>query len=256
MPPIVLACAWHPRGELPRWIRARPLLERAYDSLTFAVPSGAGPEDVRTLREALGARVTVASRGFTARTLSIREALRTASPSATHVHYADGDRLVRWIETRPEEWRRTLDEVSRTDFLIIGRTERAFATHPRALQDPERLINAVAAHVLGATVDLGAGSRGLSRAAAEAVLSQTADDHWGDFEWPVVLQRLGFRIERLAVDGLDWESADRGRDRAADADAQRQLAEVYDQRAENWASRVRAATEIIQEALNAALRPL
>ena len=77
-----------------------------------------------------------------------------------------------------------------------------------------------------------------------------------DAEWLVLLKRAGFEIDTLAVDGLDWESADRFLERAADPQDQLQAAEVYDADPQNWFKRVRVAMEIIQSGLEAEERYL
>ena len=161
------------------------------------------------------------------------------------------------METRPDEWRRIVETVIPTaDCLITGRTARALATRPQAIQQTERIINAVFSHVLGQPVDLGLGSRGFSRRAAEAVLSNTRPGGWGDAEWPIVVQRLGWSVKYVAVDGVEWESPDFYRHEVADAATRARAAEDYDQRPRSWASRVRTAREIIEEGLAAAERPL
>ncbi|MDQ3699971.1 MAG: hypothetical protein M3442_03510, partial [Chloroflexota bacterium] len=66
-----------------------------------------------------------------------------------------------------EEWRQVVAEIARVDCLILGRPEAAFRSHPQCMQQTEAIINTVGSHLLGTPVDLGAGSRGLSRRAAQ-----------------------------------------------------------------------------------------
>ena len=253
---VALACAWRPRKELSRWLRLRSTLEQAYAGITVAVPPDADVDEARELEAQLGVTVAIAPKRFWARPTSLRTALETAGDAITHIHYADGDRLVHWIETHQQEWLETLSALQRTDCLIIGRTERAFQTHPQAMQQTEGIINAVTSHLLGMAVDLGGGSRGLSRPAVEAVLTRTVPEHFGDAEWPFTLQRLGFRVDYRAVEGLDWETPDHYQERVADAEDQQRVAEAYDQRVDRWAARVRTAAEIVDEALAATRQPL
>lgn len=184
-------------------------------------------DQVRELEAQLGVTVAVAvaPKRFWARPTSLLIALATTAADVTHVQCADGDRLLHWIETRSREWLDTLAAIQRVDCLIIGRTDRAFQTHPQAMQHTERIINAVATHLLGTLVDLGGGSRGLIRRAAEAVLTHIVPEHFGDAEWPIVLQRLGFRVEYRVVDGLDWETPDHCQEQVADPEAQRRTIE-------------------------------
>ncbi|MDQ5850903.1 MAG: hypothetical protein M3380_02305, partial [Chloroflexota bacterium] len=156
----------------------------------------------------------------------------------------------------PEEWRQALEAIQTTDCLIIGRTEQAFQTHPQAIQQTEKIINMVASHLLGQSVDLGGGTRGFSRRAAQFVIANSAPGRWGDAEWPILLHRGGYAVDYLALDGLEWESADRYKQHAADADTRRAVAEAYDQNAESWARRVEIAREIVQEGLAAVQQSL
>jgi hypothetical protein len=77
-----------------------------------------------------------------------------------------------------------------------------------------------------------------------------------DAAWAVLLHRAGFDICGMTVDGLDWETADRNRDQAADAETQRQLAHQYDQDAGRWAIRVEIARKIIKAGIAALHKPL
>ena len=77
-----------------------------------------------------------------------------------------------------------------------------------------------------------------------------------DAEWIVVLHRASFRVESLLVDGLDWESADRYADQAADAEAQLRAAEAYDAQAKSWAYRIETIIETVESGLEAMRRPL
>ncbi len=39
--------------------------------------------------------------------------------------------VLRWMETRPGEWRETVEKIQSCDCLIVGRTQAAYATHPQ-----------------------------------------------------------------------------------------------------------------------------
>ncbi|MCB0128458.1 MAG: hypothetical protein KDE58_39600, partial [Caldilineaceae bacterium] len=132
-------------------------------------------------------------------------------------------------------------------------TERALQSHPQSLAQTERIINDVASSLLAQPVDVGGGSRGFSRVAAQIVLTRTTPGGWGDLQWPILVNQAGLAVSYLAVDGLAWESADRYREQAATADQQAQAAQAYDHNVAHWARRVQIAQEIIQEGLAARL---
>jgi hypothetical protein len=97
------------------------------------------------------------------------------------------------------------------DMLVLGRTERAWATHPPYQTETESLFNRVFALATGLSWDVGAGSRGLSRRAAEALLEHSEDQTVGtDAEWPLLLlDRDGFHVDYRACEGLEFETPDR-----------------------------------------------
>jgi hypothetical protein len=226
-------------------------LAALYSHVCVALIDG-GASDLQLLREIPNAHiVTHAPRGQ-GRYAVMQAAVTT---SAHHIHYVDMDRLLRWVETNPAELAQAVERIVQVDCLILGRSGRAFATHPRSLQETEKISNLVFSHLLRQPLDLGGGSRGLSRSAAQFVLDHSAPEAWGDAAWPVLLHRAGFALSYLAVDGLDWESADRYRPTAADAETQRQLADQLDQDAGRWALRVQIAYEIVREGLAAYNEP-
>ena len=249
---VALACTWRPRGEARRWRDLRPHLERLYARIVIVVPHDADRDQARALERWLGVGAAVAPRPFVQRHEALRLAIETA---AGHVHYADGDRLLHWAGTRLSDLREAVAAVQRSDCLILGRSEQALGTHPRALRATEAIINAVGSYLLGQRVDLGGGSRGFSRPAAQAVVRHAVPEHFGDAEWPIVAQRSGFRVDSLAVDGLDWETPDHFQEGVAGRDRQRALAEAHDRDPERWASRTGLALRIVREAFAAALGP-
>ncbi|MBN1966397.1 MAG: hypothetical protein JW910_17235, partial [Anaerolineae bacterium] len=237
-------------GELARFTALHSVLSNVYTGLAISLPPEADEALARDLAALPGVTVLVTADWSHGRHEALRAALAF---EMGHVHSADFDRLLRWVETRPDEWRATVAAMLRADCLVVGRTPRAYATHPQALVQTEAISNAVFSHLLGQPLDLSAGSKGFSRAAAEVILrhSEPGCALGMDAAWPVLLQRAGFRIEAVLVEGLDWESADRWLDRAADDDAQRQAAETYDADPAHWARRVAVALEIVQSGLAA-----
>lgn len=247
---VVLACAWRPRGEIPRVQKALPELKQIYERIIVSLPPATDPEDVRTLEKQFGLLVVVSPDWSQGRHAAVEKLLETA---ASHVHYADMDRALRWIETQPNELRRIAEVVQTTDCLIIGRTEKAFQTHPQAFRQTESIVNLVFSSLLGQPVDLGGGSRGFSRQAVQFLIDNSPAGHaiGTDAEWPVLLHRAGFSVDYLAVDGLDWEAPDHYRPQAASAAIQQRVADEYDKDASRWALRVGQALEIVRAGLDA-----
>ena len=105
-------------------------------------------------------------------------------------------------------------------------------------------------------MDFGLGSRGFSHRGSLCILEKSSPGRWGDAEWPVLIKRSGFKVTYCTAHGVDWETPDRYRTELATPEARRREAKIYDQVAENWATRVQIASEIIQQGLDALKFPL
>lgn len=251
---ITLASTWNPRGELGRLQRLLPRLGQVYAQRVIVLKPGTAPALIETLAQA-GVRTFTPPEWSGGRLMALTQALET---DAAHIHYADMDRLLRWVETRPDEWQAALQSLVQTDYLLMGRSARAYATHPRALVETERISNRVVSQLVGRAVDVSAGSKGFSRRAAEflAANCQPGFALGTDGEWTVLLQRAGVHWQYLECDGLDWESADRYQEAAADEAQQAQSAAAYDADPAHWAYRTEVALEVVEQALAASQRIL
>jgi hypothetical protein len=252
---IALAATWHPRGEQPRFLRLLPVLQEVYASLSICLPPGTPASTASVLVEIPGVRAVVSQDWSGGRHQALAEARQAGQDQ---IHYMDFDRLLRWVETRPEEWRTATARLDQADCVVMGRTEPAYATHPQALVRTEALSNAVISHLLGRRMDVSAGSKGFSRRAVDFLLENSPPGRalGTDGEWPVLLHRAGFTILYFEVDGLDWESADRYQDLAAGLIDQRRAAAAWDADPKNWAHRLEVAREIIESGIAAATRPI
>jgi len=254
---IVLAATWNPRGEIDRFERILEHLQETYERIYISLP--AQPDDpvgqAALLERLKGSAVFCHINPYWSwgRYMALKLASQSASP---WIHYADMDRLIRWIEQRPDEWLRTLPVIQTCEYLVLGRTAQAYQTHPAALVQTEALSNAVISHIVGTQMDVSAGSKGFCLAAARYVIEHTTPGHalGVDGEWTVLLKQAGFKMGYLEVDGLDWESADRYQANAADALRQQQAAAAYDADPANWARRTAVAAEIIRIGLETAGR--
>ena len=252
---ITLAAAWRPRGELSRFKRLLPQLQHVYAEIVITLPPEVEKDVVEQLGELSQVKIIVTKDWSSGRFTALERALEK---SCDYIQYADFDRLIRWVETRPDEWLRILEVIQSADCLIIGRSLDAYRTHPEALVQTEKISNSVVSNLLGQNVDVSAGSKGFSRKAAEYIIANCVPGHalGTDAEWPLMLKRAGYQVDYIAVDGLDWESADRFLAEAADSSSQRQAAQSYDSKPENWSHRVEVAIEIVQSGFEAANRDI
>lgn len=247
---VSLATTWIPRGELSRLQRYLPVLREIYDDIVIVLSPDVDVNTLAAVQAMSGVRHEVMPTLGAGRYLTLVSALET---QPDYIHYADMDRLIRWVERYPDELRETVKTIQKTDYMLIGRTEAAFASHPQALHQTERLIHDVFSHLLGGEYDFCAGSKGLTRQVAEFIVKYGAKDYGlgTDTEWSVLAYRAGFELASIQVNGLDWETADRFRDTAAPPEIQRQEADKYDSDPAHWQARVELAQKIIQAGLDA-----
>ena len=253
---VALAMTWNPQGETERFRRFYPEFSRWYEGgVAIVLPPDPDAEALAMLQTFPEIKVLTEGDWVAGRRLSIELALMLPCDA---VHYVDCDRLLRWFELYPDELRWTIEALKTAECLIIGRTPQAIATHPQCLQQTEAIVNSVFSHLLGQPLELQSGSRAFSREAAEYVVRNSDMSHgWcTDAEWTVLVHRAGFSIGSLLVNGLDWETADRFLDHAADAETQRCVADEYDSDPKHWEWRARLAQQTIQAGLDALQRPL
>ena len=131
--------------------------------------------------------------------------------------FCDFDRALHWAECYPAELARVAGAAGRYDFAVLGRTTRAFASHPRTQRDTEAIINQVYATISGRTWDVTAAARILSRYAARAILRDCAEESIGtDVAWPLFAERSGdITLGYIETEGLEFETADRYADEIA-----------------------------------------
>ncbi len=241
---LALAATWFPRGELTRLKRLLPGLRQVYDHIAVVLPADTDPQVCSDMSNLPEIKLEVVPQWSWGRYHALKMGFETGD---SHIQYADLDRLLRWVERLPEEWERTAYSIQRSDCLIIGRTSQAYATHPQALVQTERISNRVISQLLGQPVDVSAGSKGFSHQVVEFILANSTPGHalGTDAEWPLLALRAGCLVNYLEVDGLDWESADRYQTQAADAEGQRQAAQKYDADPLNWTRRAEIAFEIV-----------
>ncbi|MBN1120048.1 MAG: hypothetical protein JXJ17_03130 [Anaerolineae bacterium] len=250
----VLATTWQPRGELPRLERLAGQLCDLYQSILVTVPPDTPSEVFDPLQAIPGVEAIRVDDWRTGRHIAVFSALDAPTDA---IQYADLDRLLHWIEAYPEELKQIAAriEAGGEDCLILGRTVRAWATHPRAMFETEALFNHTFSWIFNTPMDFGAGSRGLSRAAVE-YLKEKSPPEAGcfalDAAWPLLLVDGGFTLGHEEVEGLEWETPDHYLSTIADDEARQQAAETADDDPAFWRQRVYVADQILRAGLAAA----
>jgi hypothetical protein len=71
-----------------------------------------------------------------------------ANKTTNHLFYCDFDRALHWIKTYPEELTQIVESPPDNDYVLIGRTKRAFQTHPKTQTMTEGIGNTLASKML------------------------------------------------------------------------------------------------------------
>ena len=181
-----------------------------------------------------------------------RETLRTALETGpTHLHLCDFDRAIHWQASYPQELDEVISDIGSHDLLVLGRTGRAWATHPPYQAETEPLFNRVFHLVTGLPWDVGAGARGFSRRAAQTVLQHSQEETVGtDAEWPLILLRQeGYRSGFRACEGLEFETADRYGPEIEAAGSYKVWEALMSSDPQRWVFRMELALRIAEAAL-------
>ncbi len=181
---------------------------------------------------------------------SRRDAVKRArSRNADFIHYCDADRAIKWLLDYPDELAGVIEQViPEWAYVALGRTERAFETHPPVQRETEYISNRVFSWIFGETekiIDVVAGSCSMSRDAAKIILAESIEPtNATDAEWPMIIDQLtDGDIAFLNTEGLEFETAMFMGD------------SVYESsnNVDNWLARTRLATDTFEAAMRVKL---
>lgn len=159
------------------------------------------------------------------------------------VLYCDADRVLHWGEYYPTELNDVVSKLVDYDLLVLGRTSRAFDSHPRPQRDTEAIVNFVFGQVSGFAWDVTAAARGLSRRAAYAIVHDCVDDEISnDVTWPLLIHSLNdFTQGYLEAEGLEFETADRFKDEVVQSGGMKHWLAQVDANPREWERRLELA---------------
>ena len=211
---VALAITYHdPQGRLCEQIRlVLPTLVEVFAGLAIRASYAANARALSlftdagaVVKRAPAERLNEAPKLGAARREAVALALELDTP---FVLYCDGDRVLHWAEWYPGELAQVVARLPENDLTVLGRTERAFHSHPRAQRDTEAIVNHVFQIISGYGWDVMAAARGLSRSAGEAILDRCFDEEIStDVSWPLCLHALGsFSLGYIATEGLEFET--------------------------------------------------
>lgn len=206
----VLVCTTHdPTGLVLRLAGAESL--RAIGDVFGSCTVACSLETTGDLEPALGrARIAVVRQGGDRLDL-YRAALAAGAAAGDYVLYADFDRLLHWQRAYPAELEELARREPRPPFTVVGRTARAFASHPACQRLTEGPVNELFRHLfaLPPDTDVFASCWLMSRRAATFLLDAPVAAGTAFYAvWPATLLRAGFGLSYLAAEGLEWETPD------------------------------------------------
>lgn len=240
--------------QLPALARLADSLQR-YDGVYLAISPNTAPA-LHALLAAHGVtHVTGGSETGTARRAALGAAVAAGHDTFLAI---DFDRWLHWAGTFPVELAGVPERLSRQRprrwYACLGRSARAFATHPLVQQMTESVTNTALSLAVGRRLDAVAGASWLSREGAALVLAHSiAPTAATDLEWPALVYRADpRRLGQLRCDGLEFETAAYHAAAVAAAGLAAWLRHTYDSPA-SWQSRAQLSADSIA-ALNRVLR--
>lgn len=180
-----------------------------------------------------------------------RRAALEASPPDLASNNIDFDRWLHWLSAWPDELESLSARIERVSAhqsvspwcILLGRTDRAFQTHPEVQRLPETATNRTLSLVAGKPLDAVSGAVWLSAEGREIVLASSVEESPAtDLEWAgLILCRGQERLHGLRFEGLEWETPDFHTEAISAAGGQEQwVRETFDT-ADMWTSRLQLA---------------
>lgn len=238
-----------PQGRLRHLFEAHVSLLAAYTRVIVVATAATNREMVGEVRAA-GVQVLHHGdeRAGENRRRAIAEAIRSGANS---IFSCDFDRWLHWAQFFPDELKglgsRVASDCADAWYVCLGRTPRAYATHPLVQRVAEEATNHALSLAIGRHVDATAGASWLSREGAEILLRDSVEPTLAtDTEWPLLVHLIDpTRVDFLACEGVEFETADRfGPEIRAAGGLEAWLDRTYETPAA-WESRLQLATDSV-----------
>jgi hypothetical protein len=155
------------------------------------------------------------------------------------IMYIDFDRLIHWAINYPDELIQIVSNPIGVDYLHIGRSLRAFNTHPPTQLDTERIINEIGSKILGFTDirDIISVCFVMNDQLSKKILTYTNSTATGFYSsWPIIFWNSAKNKKYIEVEGLEWETPDQYRKEIKEMGFERWLKEF--QSPQEWKRRV------------------
>ncbi|TXT64749.1 MAG: hypothetical protein BAJALOKI3v1_170035 [Promethearchaeota archaeon] len=213
---IIIASTLHePEFRLRKsFEKALSFINKFHPNIIISCTSFTSSEVINTLqKDNITVRLTPNDPQIDTYSFAIRCALDVCEEEQyQRIFYIDFDRLLHWINNYPSEIMETMKDSFNFDLLHIGRSDRAFKTHPRTQRDTEKIINHVGSKILGFSedIDIISVSYIFTPELGHHLLrypSRTTVGFYG--AWPLILWNHAKNPEYIEVEGHEWETPDR-----------------------------------------------
>lgn len=180
----------------------RPELERLYSELFITISDETPPLLIKTLESSSFQTKLIPKRGAAhARRETVALGL---TGDSDYFHYCDFDRILAWAKNHLSELKEVVKDITNHHYLILGRTERAFQSHPEEWIETEKITNRICSLELGSEVDITAGSCAFSRKIAQYI-KQYSKEKMTDAEWAMIVDRIAnMQVDYRTVNGLEY----------------------------------------------------
>jgi len=127
-----------------------------------------------------------------------------------HIHVCDFDRILHWVKVFPNELKDIVEILpSNTGLTFIGRSKRAFETHPKTQKQTEEIVNILATEVAGIDVDIMSGSFAMDSQSAKIILKKSKRNDYSFYaEFLSITKKLNIQLNTITAEGLEWETPD------------------------------------------------
>lgn len=134
--------------------------------------------------------------------------------SVDYIMLIDFDRAIHWALHYEDELSTVVEDLRTSEgFTSYVRSSRAFETHPLTQRQTEIVINQIASTVVGQQVDIVSGAYGMDRETAALVSKKGNKEDFSFYGQILALPfHEGVKINRLEVEGLEWETPDQFRE--------------------------------------------
>jgi hypothetical protein len=247
--PALISTLHDPAGRMLPALLDRGKHLRWYAATYVAATSSTDPRMLDALRS-LDVRIEIHPPGIAG---AAQRSVLGAAVAAGHASIlcCDFDRWLHWVGRFPEELAalptRVVSRRPAPWYVCVGRTARAFKTHPAAQQLPEAATNQALSLTAGRRLDAIAGACWLSKEGAALILADSIETTKAtDLEWPALVLRADRRrLAGLWTEGLEFETAEFYSDEIAAAGGLTTwIAATYD-RPEGWRDRLRLAADSV-----------